>query len=88
MAVVPAVSVTEWHLRVVLSLANQHKMRPSHRDLVKLEVGRWLAHKNKTLEEVSLSALRVSSVGLAPAQVQLLEVPVEWAAHLTTLTPT
>ena len=88
LAVGPAVSVMEWPLLAVHSLANQHKMRPSHRKLDKLEAGKFPALKSLTLEEVSLSALRVSLEALELAQARPSGVLVEWVAHLMILTPT
>ncbi|MFM7859205.1 MAG: hypothetical protein ACKO96_46605, partial [Flammeovirgaceae bacterium] len=52
-----AVSVMEWPLLAVRSLANQVKMRLSHRKLDKLEADKFPALKSRTLEEVSLLAL-------------------------------
>lgn len=61
-------------------MVNQLKMRPWFQDLVKLEVGKCLAHKNKMSEVVSLLALQVSLVVLAKEQAQLSEAQVDWVA--------
>lgn len=77
-----AVSVMEWPLLAVRSLANQLKMRPSHRKLDKLEVDKFPALKSRTLEEVSLLALQVSLEALELAQARPSGALVEWVAHL------
>lgn len=61
-------------------MVNQLKMRPWFQDLVKLEVGKYLAHKNKMSEVVSLLVLQVSLVVLAQEQAQLSEAQVDWVA--------